>query len=432
MYRRDDPRLQRRINQISQSAQSASEAAQVNIYTFSQNYVNPCLSSIGQAFAACTEPCFPPRDERMRRSRGRSRGRAELNFDFYDDWDDDEDLGWGNDELDRLLAGPDTGGRQPGQQSGMSYGTRTRRRSIGQAGNDDEDPNVIPGSSVLGFIHKLPWNIGRGRELRYKPSAADLQEHPGQRRADVEEQPLIEESEEEQEYFSPRKHKRKRSDTINSRQTTDSLSSRGDLFPSEDEDDAVPLDDEFAMRLERRVTGLGDDVSSGKARSKRPSASRASLRTASSRSTRSHGGKGETSKDNTELAVGEIPTLSELKQEEEMAQKEEEAQVERKREAAKRLAAKRGLSSDTSVSSSSEPKEESLGMISPPAVSQISSVLASPSSETTPFPPFDTRDDVARPGSKQLSPRTSKPPSEHSQNDGFVPAQLPFFNGQPG
>ncbi|KAK3062029.1 hypothetical protein LTS18_004960 [Coniosporium uncinatum] len=314
----------------------------------------------------------------------------------------------------------------------MSYGTLNRRKSVGQAGNDDEDPNVIPGSSVFGFIHKLPWRIGRGRELRYKPSAADLQEHPGQRRADIEEQPLIEESGEEHEYISPCKHKRKRSDTIASGHTTDSLSSRGDLFPSEDEDDAVPLDDEFAMRLERRVTGLGDDMGSGKARSKRPAASRASLRTASSRSTRSPGGRAEPNKDNTELTVEEIPTLNELKQEEEMVQKEEEAQVEQKREAAKRLAAKRGLSSDASTSPSSERKEGSLGLNSPPAVSQISSVLASPTSETTPFPSFDPRDDPTRPSSDQLSPRTSKPPSENSQNEGFVPAQLPLFNGRPG
>lgn len=86
---------------------------------------------------------------------------------------------------------------------------------------------------------------------------------------------------------------------MESGRTLDSLSSRGDLFPSDEEDDAIPLDDEFAMVLERRTTqssmsGLQTETSSGRARSerklgKRPSTgSRTSTRrTMSTRSVRS-------------------------------------------------------------------------------------------------------------------------------------------------
>ena len=110
--------------------------------------------------------------------------------------------------------------------------------------------------------------------MRYKPSAADLQEHPGLRPSDleVEVEPLLEDEDGEE---SGKKHVRNRSLTNGSQHTTDSLSSRGDLFPSEDEDDAVPLDDEFAMVLERRITDLGmEEVGGGKIKGKRPSRSR--------------------------------------------------------------------------------------------------------------------------------------------------------------
>jgi hypothetical protein len=359
MYRRDDPRLRRTLNQLSQNLESANESAQAGLYTFSQNYIDPCISSLGTCFHTCTETCFPNREERLRRNRGRARGRAELSFDFYDDWENDENdglLGWGNDGLDRLLAGSGGYGTtsQPGRERGMSYGIRrdgraVRRKSAVQPHDGGPDPTIIPSSSYFGFLGRLPWNIG-GKGLRYKPSAADLREHPGLHRAEPEEEPLIEESGDEEDEnrdghdrIHTRQHRRKRSETAVSTNTMDSLSSRGDIFPSEDEiDDAVPLDDEFAMALERRATGVGDESSGHASSAKRGSRSRLSTRTVSSKSISS----GRRARGNSAAAAVEelaIPTLADLKREEDRAEREEEADLERKRDAAQQLAIKRGL-----------------------------------------------------------------------------------------
>lgn len=422
MYRRDDPRLRRRLDQFSHNVESATEHAQENLYSFSQNYITPCFTSIDNAFRSCTSCCFPVDDTRRRRQRGRSRGLAESSFDFYDDWDEEEidPLSWTNssDELDRLLAGP-----QPGRERAMSYGARradgrARRKSITQAG---PDPNVITASHYIGFLDRLPF-VGR-KGLRYKPSAADLQEHPGSRRdanSAVEEEPLMEDSEEEVE--ANRKHKRNRSNTATSGHTTSSLSSRGDLFPSEDEDDAVPLDDEFDIALERRTTGSGGDGDSRRSRpGKSNSKSRLSVRTMSSKSMQSTERK--TSRFKTiEPFNPEGPTLTDLKLEEERARIEEERAVEKKREAAKRLALRRGLSSGE------ESKTETPVSASPPA----------DDSKTVPFPAYDPsagptspREDIdilpngagtpeqparptsPHPGGEQLSPS----PNEHSRHE---------------
>ncbi len=305
----------------------------------------------------------------MRRNRGRARGRAELSFDFYDDWDDDNGagdglLGWGNDELDRLLAG--SGERdghvdQPRRQRTMSYGSRRGDGRLpggkgrnGVLPNDGgPDPTIIPRTSIFGFLERLPWKIG-GRGVRYRPSAADLQERPGLgRRRQGEGEPLIDETDESGEEARATKHRRKRSGTSTSRSTNNSLSSRGDLFPSEDEDDAVPLDDEFAMVLERRMTGTGsDDHGSGKISSGKLAGSRTSTRTPSSRDTRSTGKKGRGNSVSTEEAPNlpkthEVtpPSMMDLKKEEERALREEEEEIGRKRQAAQRLALQRGLSS---------------------------------------------------------------------------------------
>lgn len=361
MYRRSDPRFRRTLNEISQTIESANESAQENIFTFSHRYLTPCFSSVSAFFHSCADACFPPRDQRTRR-RGRSYGRAELNFDFYDDWDDDENdalLGWGNDGFDRLLAGSGNTNTQPGRQRGMSYGTRRdksgRRKSAVQPHDGGADPTIIPSTSYFGFLGKLTGKVGGKKGLRYKPSAADLQEHPGASRKTIPEgEPLFEDSDENGSE-ARRKHRRNRSGTATSGDTTDSLSSRGDIFPSEDElDDAVPLDDEFAMVLERRTTGSGlnDESSSGRGkRGKRPNAgSRMSTRTMSSRSTRtSHRASRATSGSPTPERIidgdaNTVPSLTELKQEEERAQQEEEADIARRREAAKRLALERGLS----------------------------------------------------------------------------------------
>lgn len=129
--------------------------------------------------------------------------------------------------------------------------------------------------------------------------------------------------------------------------TTDSYSSRGDIFPSDDEEygDAVPLDDEFAMALERRTTS--DDMSSGK----RPRMSRTSTHAKSSRSVKRQSRPASTKSSSSqpvsyssEPPTKAEPTMLELDQEEQRLRAEEEQEIERKREAAQKLARERGLS----------------------------------------------------------------------------------------
>jgi hypothetical protein len=146
------------------------------------------------------------------------------------------------------------------------------------------------------------------------------------------------------------------------------LSSRGDIFPSDDEDDAIPLDDEFAMVLERRNTQSGPETetSSGntgsiapKKRGKRPSTgSRVSSR--KTISTRSESGRKNRSRNASEVHTPvdesllnsiedisakdiEVPTMVELSQEERDLATEEEFEVERKRDEARQAASERGL-----------------------------------------------------------------------------------------
>lgn len=226
---------------------------------------------------------------------------------------------------------------QPGKRAGMSYGSRSGKRGMGLQGMDGDDLNVVPQSSMFGFLESLPWKIG-GRGTRYKQNVANLQENVGRRGQEAE--PLIEE-----------RRGRGRSGTTGSRSTTNSLSSRGDLFPSDDEDDAVPIDDEFAMQLGRRTTATSDENSSRKKGGKRPEGSRASTKTASSRDTRNMRGRRDTSGSSGRrsglvetAAEEEVASLTDLKHEEARVQAEEEAQVERRRKAAWRLASERGLS----------------------------------------------------------------------------------------
>jgi hypothetical protein len=441
MYRRDDPRLRRTLDQLSHNVESATEHAQENLYTFSQNYISPCLSSISNCLRSCAGSCFSGPDERRRRQRARSRGGAELNFDFYDDWDDDENdalLGWGNgsDELDRLLAGGG-GGSQPGRERAMSYGTRrgdqrARRKSAGQI--DTSSANIIQGSNYLGFLERLPWGLGR-KVLRYKPSAADLQEHPSvYRPRRPEQQPLMEDSEEEFVPSSPKKkHKRNRSGTGTSGHTTDSLSSRGDLFPSEDEDDAVPLDDEFANILERRSTG--EDTSSGKSRARQnKSNSRLSLRTTSSKSTRSDFNRKALSSSRKEQTP-EPPSFSELKSEQEQVRQEEEDGFARNREAAQRLAVRRGLSSGMDSKAETSSSSARLEMTDVGSKSPSSNGTAS-------FPTFDPPTGPLTPHSEvgirlEPTPEAGEEPDaetdaasapQASQEEEFTPAALPNFS----
>lgn len=341
--RHTDPRIRQTLNQIAENIESVNLTTQASLFTFSQTYISPCLSSVHTCLEASCHPCFSARDDR-RPHRSARRGRDDLAFDFYDDWEEEEGE-WGNDELDRLLAGSDG---QPARQRGMSYGSRvTRRKSMGIP-KDGSDPNIVPKSSVFGFLERLPWKIG-GKGFKYRPSAADLQENVGRGRNEGE--PLIEDGDEGAVDTARGRNRRNRSGTTASRSTTNSLSSRGDLFPSEDEDDAIPLDDEFAMVLERRNTGTtSDDHSSGKTGVLRPVGSRTSTKTGSSRDTKSTAAKRRATSASSGNVPGlaeaddeDVPSMTDLKQEEEHLSKEEEAQIEKKRQAAQILAQQRGL-----------------------------------------------------------------------------------------
>ncbi|KAF2647480.1 hypothetical protein K491DRAFT_685487 [Lophiostoma macrostomum CBS 122681] len=468
MYRRGDPRWNRTIQNIADNIEHANESTQEHLFTFGQNYVNPCLSSITQCVNACTAPCFPSRDDR-RRHRGRSRGRAELSFDFYDDWEEDENdglLGWGNDNFDRFMGGGSSSYgtvSQPGRQRAMSYGTRNRdnryntgrRKSAVQPHDGGPDPTIIPSSSYFGFLGRMPFKLG-GKVLRYKPSAADLMEHPGQGRRSLEEgQPLIEDSDEDAGQGSERKtHRRQRSHTSASGNTTDSLSSRGDIFPSEDElDDAVPLDDEFTMALERRTTSQWhDDTSSNKtprSGSRRPGGSRMSTRTASSRNTQDSSGRKSNDDPNLKRPASEVieevdtPSLSDLKQEEERVRLEEEGEVQRKRSDAQQLALRRGLA-DPNHLSVQTPSRSSSRSRSPHQSDRIRPTQTSPSSNIaspspSPYAHPDHRQMTAVTTSSPLIRSSSPSPSpgpytSHSRPNDFgdvAPIPFPTFDEEP-
>lgn len=355
--RRTDPRIRQTLNQISQTVESAQYSTRDSLFTFGQAYVNPCLSQLSTCLEASCAPCYAcitnasssntPADAVARRRRGRRRGREEFSFDFYDDWEAQEEEGWGNDELDRLLAGNNVNdaSQQPGRRGGMSYGGIASRRK------DAEEEQMVPTSSMFGFLERLPWKIG-GRGRRYKPSAADLQDVGDSRtaalkaRASGEDEPLItDESESGGEGAKKKKqqHGRKRSGTVASRETTNSLSSRGDLFPSDDEDDAVPLDDEFAMVLARRNTqGTLDSGGGESERKTRPGSTKTrSSRSSNRRTERRRGSEDGNGKEGEGLV--QVPSVADLEEEEERVREEEEAGIEREREAARKLAAERGL-----------------------------------------------------------------------------------------
>lgn len=390
MYRTGDPRFRRRLDEIGQSLESAGETTKSRLYDFQQLYLNPCLHSVTSCLTTCVEASCPTLNltsaqrERQRRlqrdGRRGGRRRAELSFDFYDDWDEDENdalMGWDgeeNEEFDRLLAGDagygtitHTTNVQPGRRRGMSY-PKGRRKSAVDVGQPD--PTVIPGSSLFGKLFG-----GKAAALRYKPSAADLQDNPNVRKSGTTEgEALLREGPE-----GRRGHRRVRSQTATSGHTTDSLSSRGDIFPSDEElEDAIPLDDEFAMVLERRTTREGPETesSSGRTRStrergntnatergKRPSAgsrrsTRSNAETRKSRSSTFSSNAPVTPTDDAPPAQEyeeQIPPINELKQEERELAEEEEAEVARRREEAERLAAERGLKVDDGSSKEATP-----------------------------------------------------------------------------
>ncbi|KAI9834830.1 MAG: hypothetical protein M1819_002738 [Sarea resinae] len=473
MMRRNDPRIRQTWNQFTGTVESANESAQANIFSFSHNYLSPCFSSVNNCVGDCVGPCFPSRDQRLRRNRGRSRGRAELNFDFYDDWEDEDAgaglLGWENDELDRLLASS-TGGEaeSSGRPRAMSYGARkdkdgkvagAARKTAVPPHDGGVDPTIIPNTSIFGFLGRLPWKLG-GKGLRYKPSAADLQENPGGVRRDAHErEPLIEDSDEGTAHDEQRKQGRTRSGTAGSGNTMDSYSSRGDLFPSDDEDDAIPLDDEFAMVLERRNTGSfapgADDQSGG--RTSRSGKQRPGVGgRVSTRTTNSSRRSGKRAREGSTVSFPEledetppqsqpqigilddaaVPSIADLNKEEERIRHEEEAEVQRKRDAALKLALKRGLSvSEGSEASSKEvkpqqdqrnsPREEDTAgdEISRP-LTAINYELKEPSSSELPQSIASTTS-IPSPATQ---PEGIEMGSNPNPNSNFVPAQLPFFS----
>lgn len=439
----EDPRLRQRWNQISQTTEAVTENAAAGIWSFGHTYINPCVSSISTAFESCTNVCLGDREERARRlrDRHRARGRAEYSFDFYDDWDaelgDGEDGGllggWRSEDWDRLLAG--TGGKrsagdvqeQPKRKRGMSYGTKGPRKRA----NSQEDPTIIPSTAPLGFLGRLPFKIGG--TLRYKPSAANLQEHPGASRSGLhaEHEPLLGDGGNVEHMNGPSMHNRKRSGTVGSGDTSDSYRSRGDLFPSDEEgdEDAIPLDDEFTISLDHV-----DDRSSNKTRSSK------GKRVADSRMPRSIS---RTTIDSTRpsllpsLGSGPMPpespallltaSLEDLRLEEERLEREEHEIVEKKRQAAAELALRRGLSRENlKIESVPEAKSEVVLRVEKAPVPEEVILDQATDDEDDEDEPGAAEESHPAPIPAPMPTPTAIAPAKPPQDD-FVPARLPYF-----
>ncbi|KAK2073676.1 hypothetical protein P8C59_007937 [Phyllachora maydis] len=449
----------RRWKQISHNAEAVTENAAAGIWNLQHRYLTPCLAGVGAALDSCSAVCIGDREERARRARERDRGarrtRAEYMFDFYDDWDDDlniEDGGgggggggllgtWGgarSEDWDRLLAGTGggRGGRyaagasaehvvdhQPRRKRGMSYGTRAVRRKA----SAEAHLTMIPRTAPLGFLGRLPFNLGG--TLRYKPSAANLRDHPGgagagagasTRGHDAENEPLLAASQE-----SP--PSRSRSNTTGSGETSSSFRSRGDLFPSDEEgdEDAIPLDDEFAFALERVDDRSSYSNKTGSSHGKRPAADRAVSRTISRITLSSSTGTAESSSTPSE---DRSPSLEDLKREEEEAEKQELEENERKRKAAAQLAQDRGLKRAQQSASSKgggrsedalvEVKDEGAALHAPvqPEASLIAHRSSSRSSSSS-----------SSSDGGELATGAPGKAEEAGDGDAFIPARLPFF-----
>ncbi|TLD24803.1 hypothetical protein PspLS_06189 [Pyricularia sp. CBS 133598] len=522
----EDPRLRQRWNQISHNAEGVAENAAAGIWSFQHRYIEPCFAGVSNSLDACTGLCLGgDSEERARRARERERGarrssiRPEFSFDFYDDWDDDDDAlagynyysgaggssssGYGEGssagrsggilgaDWDRLLAGTGSarkhgGGaasvgqngevlNQPRRKRSMSYGTRgqqTRRKKSVQ-----EDPTIIPSTSTFGFLGRLPFKIGG--TLRYKPSAANLRDHPGADRQPGhggEHEPLLGADDYDSDFHgsrddllsnhakengygpSSRHHSpqrpgneiynpktRKRSNTAGSGATSDSYRSRGDLFPSdgEGEEDAVPLDDEFTIALDRvddrssgktRISskkGKRRAGSSGKAQGMSRSVSRTTIASEMTTSSSNHSHVSLVSSPvqlqkrpsfgsmgaplvEEEAVMAEDPmttSLEDLHYEEQMAAREEAEDFERRRKAATQLAAERGLGTPSEVKASGKGKHASFDNIPDPPDISGSGVTGSVSEEGSEAQTEEPLPALVRP----------------DKTDGFTPAKLPNF-----
>ncbi|KAI8960143.1 hypothetical protein F5Y11DRAFT_358705 [Daldinia sp. FL1419] len=428
----EDPRLRQRWNQISHTTETVTENAAAGIWSFGHTYVTPCLSSISSALESCSTICLGDREERARRARERqrARGRAEYSFDFYDDWDEElgggDDTGgllgsWRGEDWDQLLAGTGKkrGGEvqeQPRRKRGMSYGTKGRRRS-----SIHEDPTIIPSTAPLGFLGRLPFKIGG--TLRYKPSAANLQEHPGASRSGLETErvPLLGGNDNIAHPIESQSPSRKRSGTVGSGDTSDSYRSRGDLFPSDEEgeEDAIPLDDEFTIALDHV-----DDRESNKTRSSKGKriADRMVPRSVSRTTIDSirpslHPSLGSGSVPESPVLLS-MPSLEDLRLEEERLEREEDEVIEKKRQVAADLALRRGLSRENlQIESVPEVKSE-IVMIERMPVPQEAIFHKGPGYE---------QDEAGSGSAEEESSQAQAPVPKDSPQGEFVPARLPYF-----
>jgi len=262
---RHDPRIRQNLDRISTSLESAADNARTGCFTFTKSYLEPCFSAIIDGCATCVPQARNHSHHHHHRHRAPQRSEFPFAFYDYDDYDSDSDerasrgfLAWGTDELDRLLAG--SGSQSPTTRNErMFYGavndppgpSGLRRKGI-HPGGVGPDPTVIPGTSMFGFLSTFGF---RGKGMRYKPSAANLQEHPQRSTADM---------------THTRGNGRQRSGTESSLASQgDSLRSRMDLWPSEDEDDAVVIgDDAFPRSSDGESThavglGIGTDEDDG-------------------------------------------------------------------------------------------------------------------------------------------------------------------------
>ncbi|KAI1115893.1 hypothetical protein F5Y14DRAFT_107359 [Nemania sp. NC0429] len=431
----EDPRLRQRWNQISQTTETVTENAAAGIWSFGHTYITPCLASFASAFDGCTAVCLGDREERNRRARERqrARGAAEFSFDFYDDWDEEFGDsnggilgGWRAEDWDRLVAGS---GRRKGQAAevheqprtrarGMSYGTRGARRRA----STHEDPTIIPSTAPLGFLGRLPFKIGG--TLRYKPSAADLQEHPGSTKhaAEGEYEPLLGTDNYDEVHPSGLPTQtRKRSGTVGSGDTSDSFRSRGDLFPSDEEgdEDAVPLDDEFTITLDHDDRSSSRTKSSKGKRTANYKMSRSESRTTIG-STRPSLGQGRYSSSNPPSpTLLPAPSLEDLQREELRLELEEDEAIEKKRQAAANLALHRGLSRENlRIESVPEIKSELVVVDHVPVPS--SAILDEVVND-------DEDEDEAEGRSGPQEPRPQATSTSHDPQDEFIPARLPQF-----
>lgn len=435
----EDPRLRQRWNQIAHDAEAVTENAAAGIWSIKEHYLTPCVGYLTDSIEQCTTVCLGDPEDRLRRRRERNlaQERAEFGFDFYDDWYDEEEQGgsffgtWAGEDWDRLLAG--TGSQrkrsgietteQPRRKRGMSYGTRGARRKA-----SENDPTIIPSTQPIGFLSKLPWKVGG--TLRYKPSAADLQDHPGKPDVpqDHETEPLLL-SDEESDYGElviPRQ----RSGTAGSGDTSDSYRSRGDLFPSDGEgdEDAVALDDDVTYDMVRKDDRSTRSDRTRSSKGKRPAARFSGSRTVSKTTLNSTSSYESLSlrRNSSSLPVtpgiDHIPSLQDLHLEEQRLQEEEEDAIMRKKEAAKKLAVKKRLQIQSPELSGIEeyklqveadeqfPRLENLEMAAP---KQDKAVVAS--------------EPAKRRKSSKLKALDSSIIQSLKTRDDFIPARLPNF-----